>query len=110
MTASLYQSAWSVPHGHFRGLLLRLQVPKNSRESVIFGRKRKRSSSHFENVRRNLRRIQFDVIAAALPGVTRIGEQIMNLERLLRPNLKSVQWHIDPTGLGVAGVQIHDDQ
>src|SRR5580704_5303 len=68
------------------------------------------TSSHFEDMCRDLGRIQFDVIPAALPSVTRIRQQIVNLERLPGAYSKIFQRNVYPTGLRVFGIQIYNHE
>src|ERR1044071_5702872 len=67
------------------------------------------SPANPENMRGHGERVQFDIVAAPLPKVVRVIQQVVHVIRLLNIQLKKRHGQIHPSRLLMVGVQIHHD-
>src|ERR1700744_1312976 len=106
MIASLYQRVSGAPANVDSPLDCEIQA--TMLQEVVEILFRAHSSPHFEDVRRQDRRVQFNVIPSAVPKVSRVGQQVVYLVSLIRSKLEICQRNLDPTRLLVMRIQIYD--
>src|SRR5437870_5808989 len=65
-----------------------------------------RRTPYAEYVRGHPLRIEQDVVARTVPHVTRVGQQVMHLERVICVDAERLEIEHDPAGLRVVRVEI----